>query len=296
MSFLSSTGGVIGEWTAALRTGGSTGRFGPSLSQARSGLSITTDTSDFDESTYKNDTSIFDVTSTGIQLIDIPADGSYRITAEGAGAVRGRDGGFGARVIGDFDLNEGQTLQVLVGQPKDPIDSSGVGHAAGGTFVTQAPHDTNESILVVAGGGGGGHNNGDPSGEDANTGTSGNRGSDSGSGGTNGGAGQSQESMGGAGFFGEPSQAGCDSGSIARAYVNGGLGSDEGGNGSAGFGGGGCDGCSHGGGGGGYSGGGGTESSPYHGGGGGSYNNGTNQSSSEGITNDFGKAKIEFLG
>ena len=55
---------------------------------------------------------------------------------------------------GDLELAEGEMDRILVGQ----VGQSG-GDAAGGSFVTKSPHNTNASILVVAGGGGGGHSN-----------------------------------------------------------------------------------------------------------------------------------------
>jgi len=238
MSFLSSTGGVIGEWTAALRTGGSTGRFGPSLSQARSGLSITTDTSDFDESTYTSDTSLFDVLGDGIQKIVIPGDGIYRIEVRGAqGAHNAFRGGFGAVLSGEIDLSEGDELYTLVGQQGFPQfdDSScrGIG-GSGGTYVSIAsPSGTSTSWgpqvdpVIIAGAGGsasrdvigaqgraGQFNDGTPSCSPANRGGT------------------------GAGFSTDGNQ--CQSNGVAQSFVNGGV-AGPGQEATSGFGGGGGD-------------------------------------------------------
>jgi len=160
MSFLSSTGGgSLSEWTATLTTGGSDGRSGPSLSQAQSGLNITTDASDFDESSYTSDTSLFD-NDNGIQQIKIPVEATYRIEAVGAAGAHQVDGigqgGKGAEIIGDFDLQEGQTLNVAVGQEGrggPNISAREDPGGGGGSFVwiNGPPSDP----LIIAGGGAG---------------------------------------------------------------------------------------------------------------------------------------------
>jgi hypothetical protein len=86
----------------------------------------------------------------GQQQWTVPATGTYRIEAAGAyGATPGRV------VSGDVDLNEGQTLSLLVGQQPNPLtanvaDNVTVG-GGGGTFVT-----VNQKPLIVASGGDGG--------------------------------------------------------------------------------------------------------------------------------------------
>ena len=281
----SAAGGLYNFQDATFTNNGKTGYQGPSLAEARSGMSGTS------HNNFKNDTNFFTV-SNGIQYWTVPIDGTYRITATGAGMWNHRQGGYGASMRGDFSLTEGEIIRILVGQ----VGQSG-GDAAGGSFVTKSPHNTNASILVVAGGGGGGHSNGFQSNSNASTGTSGRQASTPGStgyGGSGGQGGNSDNSGGGGGFFGNGGNGSGSSG--GKAYVNGGYGGYEGSD-NAGFGGGGTSGNSHGGGGGGYSGGGGSGGNPWHGGGGGSYNNGSNQSNSEGvISNNSASVVIQLIG
>ena len=93
-------------------------------------------------------------TSRGIQEWTVPYTGRYRIEAVGAAGgynnqsssqYRGR----GARMVGTFNLSQGEMIQILVGQEgKSNPTSSGGG---GGTFVVRA----SDTPLIVAGGGGG---------------------------------------------------------------------------------------------------------------------------------------------
>lgn len=258
---------------ATFTSGGVQGRLGPNITQARTGLTGT------GVDSWKTNTAYFDVSS-GIQLWTVPETATYRIEAAGAGQWDYRQGGYGARIRGTFALTQGQVIQILVGQVADAGGTGGQGNGAGGSFVTQSPHNTNASILVIAGGGGGGHNgglqsnsNGNAGSGGANNGTSGRSGTSSGgSPGTSGNGGNGQDAGGGGGFFTNGTAGGSGPGGFA--YVNGGFGSSEGGSQDGGFGGGGSSGNSHGAGGGGYSGGAGTGASPHHGGGGGSYSNG----------------------
>jgi hypothetical protein len=254
--------------------GAATGIAGPSLAQARTGLTGTgTDT-------WKNNTEYFN-TSSGVQLWTVPETGTYRITAQGAGAGQGtRSSGQPARMRGDFSLIKGEVIRIVVGQAGLENGTSGGG--GGGTFVVRTPFNTNGSILLIAGGAGGGPGDccgGQLAGGNASTSTSGTQAPDpggvvigtpgiDGNGGT-----VSSTSGAGGGFF----TNGVDSGgSGGYAFVNG----STGGGGSGGFGGGGGSSTSAaGGGGGGYSGGANANggSNWGGGGGGGSYNNGTNQ-------------------
>ena len=52
-----------------------------------------------------------------------------------------------------LNLVAGEEIQILVGQLPGGGTYNGAG--GGGSFVTRAPHNTNESILLIAGGGGG---------------------------------------------------------------------------------------------------------------------------------------------
>ena len=291
------TGGGLYQFSSASFGGTGSNPDGPSLSQARGGLS------GGETSTWKNDTNFFN-TSGGIQYWTVPTDGTYRIEAEGGRGGYSRGQGYAARMRGDFDLTEGEQVRIVIGQTGNTQGhpwGGTQGTGGGGTYVTKSPHNSNGSILVVAGGGGAG--NGTPwsnqGGDNAQTGTSGNSGGQSGGSGGNGGSGQ--WGSGGAGFFGDgPTPSGTPSSQRARSRTNGSRGgrgpNSWGGTGWGGFGGGG--GSSVGGGGaGGYSGGGGGQwSSQLRGGGGGSYNNGTNQSNSRSNRGGNGVVNITFLG
>lgn len=217
----------------------------------------------------------------GIQYWVVPTSGYYQIEATG-GQGYGPFGGRGAYISGEFFLNGGDTLKILVGQmaghylnyPATTYNHQFGG--GGGSFIALS----NNTPLIVAGGGGGNHGNAYVTtcdGQISNNGAAGSNGATIGAGGTGGNGGQAASSAdGGGGFYGNGFGL---SGGIS--FVNGGLGGiDEG---TGGFGGGG--GCSswnnyRGGGGGGYSGGGGGNNGGTccpAGGGGGSYNGGNNQ-------------------
>ena len=96
--------------------------------------------------------------SSGIQQWTVPYTGQYRI--EAVGSAGGYDGkqdsaqyrGRGARMVGTFDLSQGEIIQILVGQEggithRDERSSGG----GGGTFVVRRSN----TPLIVAGGGGG---------------------------------------------------------------------------------------------------------------------------------------------
>ena len=274
--------------TATFNTGGATGRYGPTISQARSGLTGTPAPSGW-SSTY------LDMTTQGYQLWTVPVTGTYTIDAYGArgGGQGGVTFGLGARIQDTFVLTAGEVIRIVVGQVgTDAANASGGG---GCTSIVRSPYNTNASILVVAAGGGGAESN--PSGEnsraygDGDISNSGRGGippvssTGSGAGGINGNGGGTASADncggGGGGFF--------SNGSTNTNWNNGGGGSfvtdSLGGTGGTpgGFGGGGgAAGNGAGGGpagGGGYSGGGGGDNrSGGIGGGGGSYTNGTGTS------------------
>ena len=93
--------------------------------------------------------------SNGTQQWTVPFTGQYRIEAVGAAGgydenqnsaqYRGR----GARMVGTFNLSQGEIIQILVGQ-EGGIRNKGSG-GGGGTFVVRG----NNTPLIVAGGGGG---------------------------------------------------------------------------------------------------------------------------------------------
>ena len=271
-----------------------TGPSGPTTGNCRTAYSTTWDESD---SNYTN--------TGGIQYWTVPSTGRYYIDAYGAGGG-GTFGGNGARMADTFDLNQGEVIRILVGQPQSGTSTS-ANAGGGGTFVVRTPFNTNGSILVIAGGGAGAESSSSQQANaHASTTTSGNAGNGTvsstgaGAGGTNGsggGAASSDNSGGGGGGFltnGTSNTPMDNRGGFA--FVNGGGGGPLGsmGNIAGGFGGGGASrnqaaGGGGAGGGGGYSGGGGGDNQVnFAGGGGGSYiANGLNINR---ITNSLGRA------
>ena len=273
---------------------GATGRQGPTQTQINNAYSSTNLSGQ--------------VTSVnGIQYWTVPQTGTYTIEAVGAQGG-GSNGGLGATMIGDFQLNQNDVLQIIVGQ--EGLVQNGQPNSVGGgggTFVVKSPANTVNDILVIAGGGGG-----SPatysSLRNAVTGVNGNNGagaSSFGNGGSNGNGGNAtQRSGGGAGFLtnGQSSTQTAASAEGGYSFLNGGEGGNHNSNGIAGsFGGGGAawqTGFRGAGGGGGYSGGGGAQvtsnNSSISGGGGGSINNGTNQVNTAGNNTGNGYVKITF--
>ncbi|MBN2798128.1 MAG: putative metal-binding motif-containing protein [Deltaproteobacteria bacterium] len=94
------------------------------------------------------------VVDAGMQLWEVPIDGTWRITGWGAAGASGSStvfGGLGAMVQGDFDLQAGDLLLVTVGQ-EGGIPGAGLnGGGGGGSFVVL---DGTEPLLVAGGGGG----------------------------------------------------------------------------------------------------------------------------------------------
>ena len=298
--------GLYNFTTATFTNGGQTGRIGPTLTQARNGLTGP------ETNTWKDNTEFFNNTN-GIQLWTVPASSTYRIEAWGArgGSVSDRVGGRGARMRGDFNLTAGEVIRILVGQ--QGLSGTASAGGGGGSFVVRAPYSTNQSILIIAGGGGGaadgtsfGDRTGTP-GTTTNNGTAGRdgilSGGSNGSGG--GGFGGVWSGAGGGGFFSNGGPALQSGGVIANSggfsFTSGGFGGSSGSSfpGDGGFGGGG--GSSWGAaGGGGYSGGGGdnsggSSSDKEGGGGGGSFNSGTNQSNSSDVNTGHGLVTITRL-
>lgn len=292
--------------TATFTSGGATAQTGPTVVQARSGLSGP-ETAD-----WKDNASYFDTTG-GVQLWTVPSSGLYRVEAWGAqgGNPTGRIGGRGARMRGDVELAQGQIVRILVGQQgqiggHSQNTSQSVTAGGGGSFVVKAPYNTNESILVVAGGGGGGANNTwtVADGRPAVITTAGNSGQQGGTTFGIDGLGATGDTTGGpgAGFFGNgATPSGTPAGDSAQAFVNGGTGGRNARSWSGpeiwgGFGGGGGGGGLSAGGGGGYSGGAaGQWSSQQAGGGGGSYNSGTNQDNAGDTNTGNGEVIITYV-
>jgi len=265
-----------------------------------------------------------------IQTLTVGVTTTYHIEAYGAGGGEwsessswgGYPAGKGAHMVGDFELEAGTVLHILVGQ----APQAGYGGGGGGTFVV-----TSEGTpLLIAGGGGGAGGSG--SGLDAGTASEGVAGTDNagGQGGTTGGGGGGGSGYGGGGgggFCGNGGDVGQDystggdggvgcsdgepgggypcEGTGGKGFTNGGAGGISDcypSEGAGGFGGGGSvvHGNACGAGGGGYSGGGGggnwgaTGDGHTGGGGGGSYNSGTNQVNQTGVQTGNGQVIISF--
>jgi hypothetical protein len=287
--------------TATFTNGGQVGRLGPSLTQARDGVSGP------EANEWKNNTEFFN-TANGIQLWTVPADGTYRIEAWGAQGEKAGTlstlGGNGARMRGDFVLTAGEVLRIVVGQ-MGGISTGQSGGGGGGSYVLKQTGTSTSDILVIAGGGGGAQrSNTGGVGSSTTSATAGGTfavptiGSGGNNSGANGGA-------GGAGWNGngQDGQGGADSG--GKSPANGFLGGIAGTCASSGFGindvggfggGGGGEWCSQGaaGGGGGFTGGNGSNGAPA-GGGAGSFNSGDNQSNSAGVRTGNGQVTITLL-
>ena len=232
-----------------------------------------------------------------IQTFEVPATGTYYLEAVGAqGGYSGHginEGGLGAKVAGEFELTEGQTLNILVGAHMTVTPSIST-RSGGGGGATAIWIDGEPTPLLVAGGGGAAGNrtatvahaniteNGnagyDTGGGDNGWSSPGDGGIDGGGGGGGVGDGAAYAG-GGAGWL---SDGGNGDGSNSNGGIRplaGGLGGDDDFDGGFGGGGGGRLG---GGGGGGYSGGGAggfnnITNGGGEGGGGGSFNAGLNQ-------------------
>jgi len=245
---------------------------------------------------------LVNVTS-GIQNWTVPATGTYRIEAWGAGGASKNTalGASGAYIGGEFTFNAGTVIKILVGQ-KGVYDGTYAGGGGGATFVI---NQTNSSIFIIAGGGGGGAyttSSANKNGKNATVNLTGsfggtdstansNRPGENGTGGVT----SSTGGGGGAGYRTNGANNGAD-GIGGNSYLNGGVGGDGTGSAVGGFGGGG-NGYGGGGGGGGYNGGGGGGYTNYGGGGGGggSVNNGTNTTGIVLSTLTDGKVSITFL-
>jgi len=237
-----------------------------------------------------------------LQRWTVPASATYRITATGAQGASSRlapalVGGCGAEIAGDFALQAGDVIEMLVGQKGTAADTNAGG--GGGTFVVKSG-----APLVIAGGGGGVRLPATVHGRSGTTSTSGTAGSTTPgytggfiAGGTNGGGGARLVGFGagGGGWFGNGAadSAYGDGGTAFTAPGQGAGGSARGCGEAApgGYGGGGAgNGCFGAGGGGGYSGGGGGRI----GGGGGSLNNGQNPAGSEGVCTPTGHGAVSI--
>lgn len=282
--------------TFTFTPGTATGRNGPSLATLLASYNTVTNP-------WLNNSAYFNAVG-GIQYWTVPLTGTYTIECVGAaGGGSSTTPGYGARMIGNFSLTQGDTIKILVGQKGLNGTNgcgSGVGGGGGGSFVT-----TNLNAAYIVAGGGGGSSSRVISSTQLNgtTSTSGNQGDgvnggfggSSGSGGS-GGGGCTSGGSGGGGLTGNGS--GSD-GAGGASFTSGGVGGAL--NGEGGFGGGAGGGTYGGGGAGGYSGGGGgglntcSCSDLNGGGGGGSFNAGTSQSNTSGFNTGTGYVTITFV-
>ncbi len=282
-------------------TCGQTSMFGPNLSQCRGSYSTTWDEID----------DYFYVSTQGIQMWTVPADGTYRITARGAKGGGGR-GGNGAQMRGDFTLSRGDTLYIVCGQQGGrSTQGDYCAGGGGGSYVYLDAFGTYPLIVAAGGGGqcegysggagqsglttssGGGHGSG-PGGTGGNGGSGGLDIGDLSTGG--GGGGWLTDGSPGLTIRNPRGEGGeCPrNGAVGGEYTHPSFDNADGGFGGGGSG---SDNSGAGGGGGGYNGGGGGNNySPWGaGGGGGSYNSGTNQSNSSGTITGEGSVTIELL-
>ncbi len=235
----------------------------------------------------------------GIQSWTVPVSGTYRIEAFGAqGSSASRSGGTGAILRGDFELERGQELLILVGQEGQ---SDGRSAGGGGASWVMLPDDT--PLLVAAGGGGAGTYasfdgcgglTGGYAGQGGGTATYGSarcRGAKSDGLGQGGLFIGDRNGNGGGGYETDGGSDTRSGGTGGRSWFNGATGGTGGANG--GFGGGGSGtGSWASGGGGGYSGG---DAGRALAGGGGSFNDGADPRNRTGHTGD-GEVEIDFLG
>lgn len=305
--------------THTFTNAGSIGKDGPMLSDCQTAYTA---------EIWELDPTLFAMSTQGIQEWTVPISGTYRIEANGAQGgddlyvSQPEEGGLGARMIGDFDLTEGEILYILVGQRGENTRVTGIDNAAsggaGGSFVWSSIDDA--LPLLVAGGGAGGSGQGyaNRNATDAENGHDSFSDENGGSGGNGSGlnlSGSSYWAGGGAGWLtngtgGEntvlydymPLEFSAEGG---RRPLEGGIGgaryndgADEGGDGGFGGGGGGGSDNMGTGGGGGYSGGGGEsgeESPDNSGGGGGSYNAGADQDNTAAINAGHGAIAVTLL-
>ena len=152
-----------------------TGRFGPTLAQARS-----TYTSQPFQSTWLNNTFYFNVVF-GVQYFLVPKSGLYTIRAKGAPGNPGNSHTLsshpllGADVSTTFQLYAGERIRIVCGQKGSPVpsggltinyntgavDSGSISHCggAGGASCMSVQRMGLEIPIIVAGGGGGNSQN-----------------------------------------------------------------------------------------------------------------------------------------
>ena len=286
--------------TVTLTNCTSTGKSGPSQSDCNSEYSGT------------SLEGLITVTS-GIQKWTVPYSTTYTIEAYGAEGG-GSYGGKGAKMSGEFSLDQGDVIIILVGQKG--LTSSPMSSGGGGTFVVKqsgstyslTTHSVYVTPLIIAGGGGGSSSSSTTT-QNGTTSTSGQTGyggwSSPQSGGSSGNGGNGTSGLGGGSGGGGFSGNGTGY-SHGKSFLNGGTGGIRSSGSTPDI-----DGCFGGGGGsrnntntyfgggagGGYSGGGGaagTTSTVDNAGGGGSYNSGSNTSNASGNRSGHGQVIISW--
>jgi len=121
------------------------------------------------ESPFANNTDLFDVTTTGIQVWTVPEDANYSIEANSPGGVdQGSGLGHtqGVRITGTVSLTAGRRVYLLPGHPGNPdADGNSSSPGSGGTFLVMVPvgYESNPTqglgqvtlsdVLIVCGGG-----------------------------------------------------------------------------------------------------------------------------------------------
>ena len=120
-----------------------TGPYGPTLQECRNAYSVTWD----------NDTTLFNMTTQGIQEWTVPDTSLYRIVcagARGGGTPSTYSPGKGISIQGEVFLQVNDILRIVVGQTGTYNNYGGGG--GGASFVY---NNTDSNLLIVAGGGGG---------------------------------------------------------------------------------------------------------------------------------------------
>ena len=130
--------------------GSATGQNGPSLANLLS-------TSTYSSANWASNSHYLKMPTQGIQAFTIPATGKYQIICGGASGATGGGslGGRGIIISNIFNFNEGDIIQIAVGQIGTINTLSNTGGGGGGTFVIRAD---NQNPLLIAGGGGGNGN------------------------------------------------------------------------------------------------------------------------------------------
>ena len=123
------------QQTYSFTNAGATGCVGPTQAQVNSAYAAT-------------NLNGFVTSNNGIQTFTIPFTGVYRIQTWGAQG--GCGGGLGAFAQGDFTLNAGQVVLVLVGQSGIVAPNQVGNGGGGGSYVAISPN----TPLCIAGGGG----------------------------------------------------------------------------------------------------------------------------------------------